>query len=516
MPTLSPDPKLTKPELSNRFLIPALDLIEERYGPAWLKALCEDAGLPVTSLARDTNWVSFEFLRIFADKLKTRMEGREGPAEPRAWALWREAGSRSLQPRYIGPLYYLVRVVGSPAMAWPLLPKLIREANRSSQVEVLPCGPSRVRLIVRAMGGPHQDGIYACANRWGAFEALPTIWGLPPAKVTHPVCMHDPAAPGDRCEYVVDFKNRRLTALLPVLASSLLAIACGLVAWRLGRPLPESLWAGLALGSLSAVAQQLRARRRLTRERLEEISRLEATLNESSQRHQELWREQKALRRYLLVNRKIAEYLAADVVDEILRDPEKELRIGGVLREASVLFCDIVGFTSRCESMPPERVVQELNLFFRYMDECIDREGGIIDKRIGDGIMAVFVAHADEDPTRDIRRRAVRCALAMIAALPRCNQELLTLGSSAIQIRIGLASGPIVQGNMGSNVKLEYTVIGDIVNLASRLEGLALPGRLLMDRSTWEAAADLLGHVQSSRCEVRGRSHEIDVVGTSP
>jgi adenylate cyclase len=148
-------------------------------------------------------------------------------------------------------------------------------------------------------------------------------------------------------------------------------------------------------------------------------------------------------------------------------NPESMLK--GNTRELVVLFSDIRGFTTISESLSPEDIVESLNSFFSVMVEIIMDHGGIVDKYIGDAIMAFFGAPVrhENDP-----ERATRVALKMIEALGQFNRKQVELGRPEFKIGIGINYGDVTIGNIGSERKMDYTVIGDMVNLTSRLEGL--------------------------------------------
>jgi class 3 adenylate cyclase len=513
------DPTLTEPHLSNRFMTPFLDLLAERHGREWVREVCEEAGLPLAHLEDPARWVSLAFTERFTALLVRRLAG-EGASpgwDDPIWQLWREAGARSIDRRYLGPLFYAVRALGSPSLVYRQIPELSARANLTTRMTLVEAGPGRVVLRVAPADASFRDAPSFCWNRIGVFERAPCIWGLPPARVRQIRCMHDPAVRGDCCEYELRFGEPRLAGVRrPVLLGALAAGAGAGLGLGLGAApatlLPLAAMAGLA--ALSADLLRLHVRDR--RQRDEEVHRLSDTMAEMDRRYDAVWKEQAALRRSLLVNRKIAEYLASDVVEEIVRDPEKELALGGVLKDAAVLFADIVGFTARCERMAPQQVVEELNLFFAHADREVQRTQGIVDKRIGDGLMVVFVARAPAEAPAEVRRRAVACALGMLRALDSCNAQLAARGAAPLRIRIGIAAGPLVQGNMGSQLKLEYTVIGDVVNLASRLEAQAEPGGILMERSVWEAAQAFLDDVHERRLSVRGKASEVVVVAARP
>lgn len=161
-------------------------------------------------------------------------------------------------------------------------------------------------------------------------------------------------------------------------------------------------------------------------------------------------------------------YVPLQVIEELLKQPDAVL-LEGRRQEITVLFSDIRGFTSYSEGLPPEEVVRRLNDYFAAMCEVIFRHGGTLDKYLGDGIMALFGAPL---PATDHAHRALLAALEMLEQLEALNKAWVRCGEQAFQIGIGINSGPAVVGNIGSPRRLEYTAIGEVVNLASRLEGL--------------------------------------------
>ena len=157
-----------------------------------------------------------------------------------------------------------------------------------------------------------------------------------------------------------------------------------------------------------------------------------------------------------------------DLHDLILKDPSR-LKLGGEKRRMSVLFSDIRGFTSIAESMPPEKLVVTINAYLTHMTGIVFEQDGVLDKYIGDAVMAFWNAPLDQ---ADHALRAVKTALAMQTAVADMNREKELPDGLAIRIGIGINTGDMIVGNMGSEARFDYTVIGDNVNLASRLEGL--------------------------------------------
>ncbi len=191
-----------------------------------------------------------------------------------------------------------------------------------------------------------------------------------------------------------------------------------------------------------------------------------------------------------------------------------QLQLGGTTLPATVLFSDIRGFTALSENMPPERVLQLLNRYFTEMVGAIVRHRGIVDKFIGDCIMAVWgpPEARPEDPLD-----AVRAALEMRERLERLNVALGESGLPQLRTGIGIHTGEVVAGNMGAEAadglegKMEYTVIGDTVNLASRLESLTkeLHVEVLISEDTFKAVA---AHVEAEplhHLPIRGRRQEV-------
>ena len=158
------------------------------------------------------------------------------------------------------------------------------------------------------------------------------------------------------------------------------------------------------------------------------------------------------------------------------------------LRETSILFADIVGFTARCESLPPEEVASFLNQFFSLAADVIFKHGGTLDKFIGDAVMAFFGAPLPQD---DHATRAVQSAYELLTALELWNAEREAAGDDRIDVRIAVNSGPVVVGDIGSASRVDYTVLGNTVNVTARLEEhVAEPGTVVLGETTQAAVAE--------------------------
>ncbi|MFZ3072507.1 MAG: adenylate/guanylate cyclase domain-containing protein [Thermodesulfobacteriota bacterium] len=178
--------------------------------------------------------------------------------------------------------------------------------------------------------------------------------------------------------------------------------------------------------------------------------------------------------RNLIVERKskfyrkaFSTYVPPQLVAEIIKDPSR-LKLGGQKKIITVLFSDIRGFTTFSERMPPDELVSMLNEYLTPMTEIVFKEEGTLDKYIGDAIMAIFNAPLE---LKDHPVRACTVALNMVRKVPELNRAWSKMGRPPIAIGVGLNTGEAVVGNMGAELRFDYTAIGDAVNLASRLEG---------------------------------------------
>jgi adenylate cyclase len=161
-------------------------------------------------------------------------------------------------------------------------------------------------------------------------------------------------------------------------------------------------------------------------------------------------------------------YLTNSVINEMLKDPSK-LKLGGDKKDLTVLFSDIRGFTTISEKLSPEELVRLLNEYLTAMTNIVFKYEGLLDKYIGDAIMAVFGAPLDQP---DHAERACRTALEMTAELGKLQKKWESEGRPVIRIGVGINTGDMVVGNMGSDMRFDYTVMGDSVNLGARLEGI--------------------------------------------
>ena len=204
----------------------------------------------------------------------------------------------------------------------------------------------------------------------------------------------------------------------------------------------------------------------------------------------------------------MSRYMDPSIADQVLASGAELL--GGRSVTATVLFSDIRGFTTLTEELGPQATVSLLNEYFEIMVDCIQREGGMLDKFIGDAIMAAFgipVAHDDDED------RAVRTAVAMISRLREWNQVRAGQGKRAVDIGIGLNTDVVVSGNIGSNKRMDFTIIGDGVNLAARLESAckSYAARILISEFTRKRLRGTYRMREVDRVIVKGKTQPVAV-----
>jgi adenylate cyclase len=181
-------------------------------------------------------------------------------------------------------------------------------------------------------------------------------------------------------------------------------------------------------------------------------------------------------------------YLSDEIVDSILETPEG-LKLGGEKRKVTIMMADLRGFTSIGELLLPEAVVGIINIYLETMTEIILKYQGTIDEFIGDAILVVFGAPILRD---DDAKRAVACAIEMQLAMAGVNERIRQHGNPELKMGIGINTGSVVVGNIGSKKRTKYGVVGRNVNLTSRIESYTVGGQILISESTLEACGPIL------------------------
>lgn len=206
----------------------------------------------------------------------------------------------------------------------------------------------------------------------------------------------------------------------------------------------------------------------------------------------------------------LGRYVSTNVAAEVLRDPSS-VSLGGDRRRVSTVFSDVRGYTALAADNPPETTLDLLNRYLTIVSDAVERHGGTVAEFVGDGVVAFFgapILHVD-DP-----ERAVRSALEMQDAVMRL--EIPTLPGVRLHLGIGITTGEVIAGNIGSVRRMHYTVIGDPVNVAARLQTAAGPGQILVDEPTHTEVAHVVAAQDLGSLRLAGKSqwvHAFNVFG---
>lgn len=278
----------------------------------------------------------------------------------------------------------------------------------------------------------------------------------------------------ERIAYASIYRMRNVI-VLSVLAFLVIALA---VAFFFARQITEPVKA------LVRYTEHLAARRfgeRLTLDTEDELSVLASAMSEAAA---DLQVSEAQIRKEIEIRSDLGRYLPAELVDKVVKR-EQDMSLGGQRLEISVLFADVVAFTPMTDDLAPEDVVTVLNELFTILTDIVFRHGGTIDKFIGDCVMALWGAPTPQESHAEL---ALAAAEDMVRWLEAGNAGWQERFGITIQLAIGVNTGQAVVGNVGSETRMEYTAIGDTVNVAARLEGIARPGQILVTAATQEAA----------------------------
>lgn len=226
----------------------------------------------------------------------------------------------------------------------------------------------------------------------------------------------------------------------------------------------------------------------------------------------ELASSDERLRREVAIRSDLGRYLPLKLVDQIVAR-ERSVALGGERREVSVMFADVVGFTPLAERESAEVVVTMLNELFTILTEIVFRHGGTVDKFVGDCVMAMWGA-PDDQP--DHARRALAAAEDMQRWLEAGNDSWRERFGFGVELAIGVNTGEAVVGNFGSETRMEYTVIGDVVNVAARLESIARPGQILITRATATRAGDDFRYRSLGHRALAGKLAPVELIEVLP
>lgn len=205
-------------------------------------------------------------------------------------------------------------------------------------------------------------------------------------------------------------------------------------------------------------------------------------------------------------------YVSPKLVEELLKDPSTMPSLKSERRMVSILFSDIAGFTSMSESLPPDEVEHILNEYLTAMSEIVFSNDGTLDKYIGDAVMAIWGNVGPSNPKTDAYK-AVNTSIQMQRKLAQMREKWLGEGMVPLQIRIGINTGEALVGNFGSPQKMDYTVIGDAVNTAARLEGLnkEFSTSIIISQATYDLVSDRLNGRHVGTVKVKGKEEPVSV-----
>ena len=209
------------------------------------------------------------------------------------------------------------------------------------------------------------------------------------------------------------------------------------------------------------------------------------------------------------IKKAMGKYISDDIMERVVKNID-ELKLGGKRSVVTVLFADIRGFTSMSEKMSAEEVSNILNEYFTEIEPIITKHNGIINKFIGDAVMAIF-----GEPIMDKKHaiNAVKCASDMLKKVRKLQHKWMEQGKPKIEIGIGINTGEVFVGNIGSERRMEYTVIGDTVNLASRIESYnkIYSTNFLIGPSTYAEVKNYVNVIKISDVQIRGKKQKLDI-----
>lgn len=205
----------------------------------------------------------------------------------------------------------------------------------------------------------------------------------------------------------------------------------------------------------------------------------------------------------------MGKYISKDVMQTVVKNIDS-LSLGGKRADVTVLFADIRGFTSMSEKMSAEEVSEILNEYFAAVEPIIARHNGIINKFIGDAVMAIF---GEPIPDKNHASNAVKCGNDMLLKVEELKKKWLKEGKPKIEIGVGINTGEAFVGNIGSETRLEYTVIGDVVNLASRIESYnkIYKTKFLISETTYKNVRNIADVIKISEVSIRGKAKKLNI-----
>lgn len=366
--------------------------------------------------------------------------------------------------------------------------------------KVLAAAPGGVRLIDETLPALLGDDDEAAARVILGEDATDLVNSRRPVTLAGVAAAEERTLAWVRVGYSPAFQKSKTQAFVGKLAAvSALGLGVGILlcvglARTFARPVLrlEALAQNVAKGNFKAKSEERDIRRE------DEIGDLSKAFNRMTD----------FLERGQFVRHAFERYVSSELAERIYQDPSATAAGLGDRREVTILFLDIRGFTKFSESMSAEDVVKFLVNFFNRVSEPVFRGEGAIDKFIGDSMLAVFgfpIAHAD-DP-----HRAVAAAVRIREIVKEYNRERFSWGLAPVGVGIGINTGMVVAGNVGCERKLDYTIIGDAVNLASRLCALAKAHEILVSDSTYARVRSHVNAESLGEQQVKGREQAVEI-----
>lgn len=288
---------------------------------------------------------------------------------------------------------------------------------------------------------------------------------------------------------------------LVMLSTTVAALLAFLVAFYAARRITAP------IGALVSFADDLARRRFDSRISVDTRDELEVLAGAMSGAAAALEASEAQIGRDAAIRKDLGRYLPEELVEKVV-SREQDMGLGGARREITVIFADVVAFTPLTERLGPEEVVALLNELFTVMTELVFRHGGTVDKFVGDCVMAVFGAPTAQE---DHARRSLDCAEDMMRWLSTANPGWQERYGATVQLAIGVHSGEAIVGNIGSERRMEYTAIGDVVNVAARLEAIARPMQILVSSATKDAVGDAFDFVEVGERVLSGRQDPVEL-----
>ena len=221
-------------------------------------------------------------------------------------------------------------------------------------------------------------------------------------------------------------------------------------------------------------------------------------------RIQHLWEQEQ--QRSTHIKRMFGRFVTHHVVEQIIAQQEFERIINGENRKVTCFFADICGFTNRSDSTPSTEIFRLLNVYFGEIIDLIFQHEGTIDKFIGDAIMVIFGAPAEQS---DHALRAVQCAIDIQRKINELNEQ--HLDTVPVEMSIGINSGEAVAGCVGNNRRMDYTVLGDTINTAARLESQAKPGQILLGSETFQEVKNNIQCRKVGHFKLKGKVQKLEI-----